>query len=289
VLIAAYTPAMSFEAGSEQLLTTARQNGAASGNETPVSREPYDPTTYGAAIAEAYDEMYESAFDTEGAVAFLVDLSRGGPVLEFGIGTGRLALPLVARGLAVGGVESSPEMVEQLRRKPGGDSIDVALGDFAEVQVDRPDGRGFSVVLLAINTIFALPDQDAQVEVFVNAARHLRPDGHFVVEAWVPDLSRFHRGQGVWSREHGADHVSIEVARLDAAEQRMETTQVRFGPDGVRLYPANHRYAWPCELDLMARIAGLERTERWENWRRTPFVSSSWTHVSVYGKRSSGQ
>jgi SAM-dependent methyltransferase len=253
-----------------------------------VSREPYDPTTYGAAIADTYDEMYESAFDTEGAVEFLVDLAGGGPVLEFGIGTGRLALPLAARGLTVAGVESSPEMVEQLRRKAGGDSIDVALGDFAAAQVEPPED-GFSVVLLAINTIFALPDQDAQVDVFVNAARHLRPGGYFVVEAWVPDLSRFHRGQGVWSREHSAEHVSIEIARLDAAEQRMETTQVRFGPDGVQLYPANHRYAWPCELDLMARIAGLERTARWENWRRTPFISSSWTHVSVYGKRRSGQ
>jgi SAM-dependent methyltransferase len=249
-----------------------------------MTKADYDPTTYGDSIADDYDDMYEHVYDTGGAVAFVADLAQGGSVLELGIGTGRLALPLAQRGVEVHGVDASPAMLDKLRTKPGADQIEVTTGDFATVQLRQ---EYFSVVLLAINTIFAVPDQDAQVAVFENAARHLAPGGRFVLEAWVPDLGRFRRGQGVWPRHVGADFVSIEVGALDAVHQRMETTQIRFGPDGPKLYPANHRYAWPAELDLMGRIAGMRLCARWQDWARTPFTTESETHVSVYERPDS--
>ena len=240
----------------------------------------FDPTEYGTKFADEYDATYEGVFDTEGAVACVADLAGDGPVLELGIGTGRLALPLAAKGVEVHGVDASAEMVDQLRTKPGGAEMNVVIGDFASARIDRE----FSLVLLAINTIYALPDQDAQVATFENAARHLRPGGLFVVEAWVPDLSRFDRGQGVWARKVSGDRVSVEVAWLDAPAQMMRTTQLQFTDGDVRLYPANHRYAWPSELDLMARLAGMRLRERWQNWQRDPFTNDSRDHVSVYVK-----
>jgi len=240
----------------------------------------FDPTEYGKAIADEYDDLYEGHFDTENAVAKLAELAQGGPVLELGIGTGRLALPLLERGFEIHGVDASPEMIDILERKPGGDRIPTTIGDFADVDA----GRDFAMVVLAVNTIYALPDQDAQVRTFQNAARHLRHGGLFVVEAWVPDLSRFDRGQGVWARKVSGDRVSVEVAWLDAPAQMMRTTQLQFSDAGVRLYPANHRYAWPAELDLMARLAGLEPESRWEDWGRRPFTRFSRQHVSVYRK-----
>jgi cyclopropane fatty-acyl-phospholipid synthase-like methyltransferase len=239
----------------------------------------FDPSAYGIAIAGVYDEMYEAAYDTAGAIEFITELAGDGPLLEFGIGTGRLAQPLAARGLSVSGIDGSQAMVDGMRHRPGADAIDVKIGNFADVDMGRYD---YAVVLLAINTIFALPDQDAQVDAFINAARHLIARGRFIVEAWVPDLSKFHRQQAVWAREHNDEHVSIEIGALDTVNQYMKTTQVRFGAEGVQLFPANHRYAWPAELDLMARLAGMTRVERWQDWRRAPFTSASTTHVSVY-------
>ncbi len=238
----------------------------------------YDPTTYGARIAAEYDEMYEGVFDTETAVTRLAELAEGGPVLELGVGTGRLALPLHRLGLAVHGVDASEAMVERLRAKPGGRDLPVTIGDFADVSVP---GR-FSLVVLAFNTVFALPSQDGQVRCFENAARHLTPGGRFVVEAWVPDLAQFVHGQSVRPRSVGGDQVALVVARHHPVEQRMTTTQVHLSDAGVRLYPANHRYAWPSELDLMGRLAGFRLEHRWTDWRRTPFTEHSTAHVSVY-------
>ncbi|MBW3557439.1 MAG: class I SAM-dependent methyltransferase [Actinobacteria bacterium] len=241
----------------------------------------FDPSVYGAAIAGEYDELYEDELqETDAAVGRLALLAHGGPVLEFGIGTGRLALPLAATGVQVRGVEASLEMVDQLRNKAGGGAIEVAIGDFTRVEV----GRDFALVVLAFNTIFALPDQQAQVDCFANAARHLRPGGIFVVEAWVPDLAEFRHNRLVRPRIHRSDRVSIEVVRLDPVAQMMETTQTVLDNKGVRLYPANHRYAWPAELDLMARLAGMRLTQRWEDWQATPFSAESRRHISVYAR-----
>ncbi len=238
----------------------------------------YDPTEYGARIAAEYDDIYDEVFDTASAVDRLVELAEGGGVLELGVGTGRLALPLVERGVRVHGVDASEAMLVRLAAKPGGAAVPVTVGDFAEVSVPGP----FSLVVLAINTIFALPTQDAQVRCFQNAARHLTAGGRFLVEAWVPDLTQFVHGQSVRPRAVGGDRVALVVARHDPVQQRMSTTQVHLSEAGVHLYPANHRYAWPAELDLMARLAGFGLERRWGDWHGAPFTEQSTSHVSVY-------
>ncbi len=239
----------------------------------------FDPSAYGASgIADEYDDLYAGQSDTDGAVDCLFELAGGGKVLELGIGTGRLALPLLDRGVEVHAIEGSAEMVSKLQAKPGGDRIPVVVDDFAHGDA----GRGFALVVLAVNTIFALPDQQAQVECFRNAARHLGPSGRFVVEAWVPDVGAFRHNRLVRPRIMGSDRVSIETAELDPVEQMMRTTQTVFSNGSVRLYPANHRYAWPAELDLMAALAGMHREHRWADWRRAPFTARSEAHVTVY-------
>ncbi len=239
----------------------------------------FDPTAYGASgIADEYDDLYAEHWETDVTVECLAELANGGPVLELGIGTGRLALPLVERGLEVHGVDASDEMVSKLREKPGGDRIPVVVADFAKADA----GRDFALVFLAVNTIFALPDQQAQVDCFRNAARHLAPSGRFVVEAWVPDVGDFRHNRVVRPRITRPERISIETAELDPVEQMMRTTQAIFSNGSVRLYPANHRYAWPAELDLMAQVANLHKEERWADWRRSPFTADSRAHVSVY-------
>lgn len=241
--------------------------------------DEFDPAAYGASgIADEYEGLYAAQWDTEATVECLAELAGGGPVLELGVGTGRLALPLAARGVEVHGVDASPEMVARLRAKPGGDGVPLVVGDFTEADA----GRGFSLVVLAENTVFGLPDQQAQVRCFVNAARHLAPHGAFVVEAWVPDLGAFRHHRLVRPRVVGPERTSIETVEVDPVAQMMRTTQVVFSRDSVRLYPADHRYAWPAELDLMAQIAGLRRESRWADWRRTPFGPDSRGHVTVY-------
>ncbi len=243
------------------------------------SMTDFDPSTYGASgIAEEYDDLYAGHWETDAAVDRLAELAGGGKVLELGIGTGRLALPLLERGLEVHGVDGSPEMVAKLRAKPGGDRIPVVVGDFAASDA----GRDFPLVVLAANTIFALPDQQAQVGCFRNAARHLAPSGRFVIEAWVPDVGAFRHNRMVRPRIMRSGTMSIESAELDPVEQTMRTTQAVFSDGSVRLYPANHRYAWPAELDLMAQLAGLHREERWADWTGSPFIADSQVHVTVY-------
>lgn len=239
----------------------------------------FDPSEYGSSgIADEYDEMYGAEWDTAGAVEHIAAAAGDRPVLEFGIGTGRLALPLAARGVEVHGIDGSQEMVDAMRRKPGGERIAVTIGDFSEAVAD---GR-FGVVVLAANTIFALPDQAAQVRCFRNAARHLDPGGTFVVEAWIPDLGAFRRNRLVRPRLLAEGLMSIESVVLEPSSQRMRTTQAVFRDGSVRLYPANHRYAWPAELDLMAQLAGFELLERHADWRGTVFDDDSDTHVSTY-------
>lgn len=239
----------------------------------------FDPSEYGASgIASDYDALYVREWDTNAAVACLADLAGEGRLLEFGIGSGRLALPLQTAGVDVSGIDASEEMVAELRAKPRGDEIPVTIGNFASTHV----GSGYDIVVLAVNTIFALPDQDTQIACFVNAARHLAPGGAFVVEAWIPDVGAFRNRRLVRQRILEHDVMSIESARLEPADQRMRTTQAVLRNGSIRLYPADHRYAWPAELDLMARLAGMTRQHRWEDWNRVPFDDDSHAHVTVY-------
>ena len=169
-------------------------------------------------------------------------------------------------------------MVSQLRARPDGADVEVAVGDFTSTRVPG----AFALVVLAYNTVYALPDQDAQVACFANAAGHLRPGGRFVVEAWVPDPGAFRRGAALRTLAVAEDEVVLEAATIDPVTQRMETTRVRLRDGDVRLFPANHRYAWPAELDLMARLAGLRLEHRWGGWRGEPFDAASSHHVTVY-------
>ena len=239
--------------------------------------EEYGPDTYGERMAPIYDDLYEDAFDVEGAVRFLAPLASR-RALEFGIGTGRIALPLAAQGVGVVGVDTSPKMVERLRAKPGGAVIEVVMGDFSEAEVDG----SFSVVYLLFNTIFALLDQESQVRCFANAARHLTDDGVFVIEAFVPDSARFDRGQRVSANGVGSDLIDLEVSRHDPVRQRVESQHAIVRSTGIELYPVVIRYAYPAELDLMARLTGLRLRERWATWDRGEFGSDSGSHISVY-------
>ena len=242
--------------------------------------ERYDAATYGERVADIYDDLYGERQDTSAAVAFLEEKAGGGPALELAIGTGRVALPLAARGIRVDGIDVSPAMVAKLRAKPGGETISVTMGDFADV----PVAGSYRLVYLVFNTLFALLTQDDQLRCFENVAGHLTDDGVFVVEVFVPDLGRFERDQHVGTTTVAVDRVQLEVSRHDAVTQRVDSSHVIFSDGGVRLYPVAVRYAWPSELDLMARIAGLRLVERWEGWDREPFRSTSDTHVSVYGR-----
>ena len=239
----------------------------------------YGPETYGDRIADVYDSLY-TRLNTEGAVEGLASLAGDGPVLELAIGTGRLALPLAARGLEVHGIDASEGMVAKLREKPGGADIPVTMGDFADVGVD---GR-YSLIFVAFNTLFGLLSQEDQVRCFANVAARLAEGGVFAIEVFVPDLARFDRGQRVQVNNLNPHEVMLDASRHDPVRQVVESNHIVITEQGTRLYPVNIRYAFPSELDLMARLAGLELKERWGGWGREPFTAASNFHVSVYGR-----
>jgi SAM-dependent methyltransferase len=238
--------------------------------------EGYDAATYGQRVADVYDERTTGA--RPGQLELLHELAGEGPVLELGIGTGRLALPLVARGVEVHGIDSSEAMVARLRDKPGGDRITVNLCDFGAFDL----AQRFSLVFVAFNTLFALPDQEAQLGCFRAVSRHLLPGGRFLVEAFIPDLARFDRGQRISVVDVALDQVLLECSRHDAVTQTVTTQHVALGANETGLYPVRIRYAWPTEMDLMARIAGLQLETRWDDWDRRAFTGGSFTTVSVW-------
>jgi SAM-dependent methyltransferase len=244
--------------------------------------EGYEASTYGDRWADVYDFWFTSIHqdELEDPSPLLAELAGAGPALELAIGTGRVAIPLAHRGVEVHGIDASGSMVDKLREKPGGADIPVTIGDFADVGVE---GR-YPLVFLVFNTLFALLTQEDQARCFKNVADHLSEDGVFVVEAFVPDLSRFDGDQRTETIDVELDRVFMETLRHDAAEQRVRAQLIELLPDGNRFYPVSLRYSWPSEIDLMARMAGLRLRERWSDWNRSPFDSSSGRHVSVYGR-----
>lgn len=219
--------------------------------------------------------------DEAAAVACLEQLAGHGPALELAIGAGRIALPLAARGIRVDGIDISPAMVAQLRAKPGGDHIPVTIGDFAGVPVPGV----YRLIYVVWNTLFNLLTQEDQVRCFENVAAHLTDDGVFVVEAYVPAfLYRLRNDQYVDAESIEVDEVRLDLLRHDMATQIIEESHVSLSTAGVRLNPVVQRYAWPSELDLMGRIAGLRLKHRWGGWNREPYNSASSIHVSVYGR-----
>ena len=239
--------------------------------------DQYGPATYGDRVADVYDEWYDLV-DPTAECALLAELAAGGRALELGIGTGRVAIPLAALGVEVHGIDASPAIVDKMRAKPGGDAIPVTIGDMADVPVDGD----FSLVFVAFNTFFMLTTQEAQERCFRNVAAHLPPGGRFLVQVFVPDTSRIERGEHLAVKSVGLDQVRLDATLFDAAEQRTDTTQIRITEQGIRLVHARIRFAYPPELDQMARQAGLELESRWGSFARDPFTDDSPIHVSVY-------
>jgi SAM-dependent methyltransferase len=229
--------------------------------------------------AQRYETLWPELFEPaviEPAVRFLAELAGAGAALEFGIGTGRIAVPLRRRGVRVTGIELSPAMVARLRTTAGGTDIDVITGDYATTVVD---GR-FALVYLLRNTITNLTTQDEQVAAFRNAAAHLEPGGHFVIENYVPELRRLPPGDTVRVFTATPEHLAYE--EYDVARQ-IALSHHHWVIDGrLEQFSSPHRYVWPAELDLMGRLAGLTLRERWSTFGRAPFTSESRSHISVW-------
>jgi SAM-dependent methyltransferase len=240
-----------------------------------TSSDVWDETT-----ARHYDEDAASMFAPDvldPAVDLLHGLAGGGAALELAVGTGRVAIPLLGRGVAVSGVELSEPMLRRLRTKVDEAALPVVLGDMASATVP---GR-FSLVYLVWNTIANLRTQEEQVACFANAARHLEPGGRFVIELWVPPLRRLPPGSSAVPFEIGDGHVGFDT--YDLVTQESVSHHYRRDADGsVRYEAGRFRYLWPAECDLMARLAGLELEARYADWRRSPFTSESESHVSIW-------
>jgi SAM-dependent methyltransferase len=242
--------------------------------------EGFDPkTSFGYEVSMEYDAL-ETRGDEEETVAFLAEIADGRDALEFAIGTGRIALPLMRAGVRVDGIELSPDMVDRMREKPGGREVDVAMGDMSRVTT----GRSYGLVYLVFNTIGNLLTQDGQVRCFENAARHLDDGGVFVLECRVPSAPSRPGHQFVDAERVSADEVVLDVNRYDPVTQVLDEVHLHITESGIRLGPISVRLARPPEFDLMARIAGLRLRDRFGGWRGEPFTADSWRHVSVYEK-----
>jgi SAM-dependent methyltransferase len=240
-----------------------------------------------------FDEKVASTYDRDSGpqfspavvgpmVDFLAELAGDGAALELGIGTGRVALPLSARGVPVHGIDLSPDMVAQLRAKPGADAIGVTVGDFATTVVPGH----FRLAYLVYNTIENLTSQDDQVACFVNVGRHLEPGACFVVEVAVPPLRRLPPGETALAFHVAPDRLGFDT--LDVVEQRGVSHHYWVGRDRTDTFAMPYRYVWPAELDLMARIGGMRLRERWAHWSRVPFTAECASHVSVWEKLADG-
>jgi len=235
---------------------------------------------FGEEVAAGYDESSLSMFDPEvlgPTVDLLAELAGDGAALELAVGTGRVALPLAARGVPVSGIELSTAMADRLRAKDGAQQIDVTIGDMATTQLA---GR-FRLVYLVFNTIGNLTTQDQQVACFANAAAHLEPGGCFLIEVGVPDLRRLPPGEDAQVFAHAPGYVGYD-RYTDLVAQQATSHHFVAGASGQRELRTPFRYVWPSELDLMARLAGLSLRDRWAGWDRSPFTGESTSHVSVW-------
>ena len=236
----------------------------------------YSEETYGEHIAGVYDEWYNE-FDPA-SIKVLTELARGGQALELGIGTGRIAIPLVNSGVIVHGIDASVSMVAKLHSKPGGESIPVTMGNFADVPVEGQ----FSLIYVVFNTFYCLLTQEEQIRCFQNVAKHLASDGVFVLEVFVPDMVRFTAGQTMRVTKIGGGEVQLDVSHLELTKQVVDNQHVVLTEQGTRFYPVKIRYVWPAEMDLMARLCQLRLRERWSDWGKSQFTDGSRMHISVY-------
>ena len=234
---------------------------------------------FGEEVAARYDESVAEMFDpdvVEPAVTLLEELAEGGPVLELGIGTGRLAIPLMERGLRVQGIDLSTAMVARLREKPLGTDIPVAIGDFATTELNER----FSLVYLVFNTIMNLTTQAQQVACFRNVARHLQPGGCFLIETGMPDLQRLPPGETFRPFRVTGDRLGFD--EYDVTNQGLISHHLRVVDDRVERLSIPFRYVWPAELDLMAELAGMRPRSRWSGWQKEPFSHEKGHLVGVW-------
>ncbi len=241
----------------------------------------YQSDTYGDRIAGVYDDLHPAGPDVTDAVKFLAERAGTGPVLELGIGTGRISLPLSTQGIEVHGIESSARMIERLREKPGGEAIVVHQGDMADV--DTGTG-GYTLIFVSFNTFWMLLTQDDQVRCVRNAADRLAEGGLLVIEGSLPDLATLGQRKSVEPFALNADGVSVDITVRDQLTQRIDRQHVTIDEKGVRIQPLSFRYVLPAELDLMARLAGLRPKERYATWAGAPVTLSSRSLIAVYEK-----
>lgn len=239
----------------------------------------YGATTFGELNADGYDAANDPG-TTDECVDLVAELAGSGRVLELAVGTGRIALPLAERGIDVEGIEISEEMVAELRKKPGGDTLKVTIGDMADVDVEGP----FDHMFLVFNTIFNLQSQEAQVRCFANVAQRLAPGGTFLVETFVPDVTRFQDHQIVRIKTLDVSQLCLDAIQHDPVAQTFSMQRMWTKDGQTKLVPLFMRYAYPPELDLMAQLAGLRLRARWGGWQKEPFTADSKMHVSVWEK-----
>lgn len=238
----------------------------------------YDPTAYGEGHACVYDQIYADAFRTGDAVQFLTSAAGDGLLLDLGVGTGRLAIPLAAAGVAVHGLDASPAMLAELRSRSGANAVGAFEADMTDfMRTDR-----YQVIVCAVSTLFMLPDQDAQIRCLRCARDHLRPGGIVVVEAFVPDSARFDHNERTEVRRLDDNGAHVLVSRHEPSLQRIHNEHVLIDRSGVHRHAVTLRYSSPAELDLMARLAGLTLERRFGGWKNEPYDDTTTDHVSCY-------
>jgi SAM-dependent methyltransferase len=245
----------------------------------------YNPARYGEVVGESYDALYPGVpAENEAAVTLLAELALQHPpvgLLEFGIGTGRLALGIARHGIRVAGIEGSERMLTQLRAKPNAEAITTVVGDYRDSRVEG----AFSVVVLALNGIFDPRGRQAQLDMFRNAARHLAVGGYFVVESWVMHDAQRTGEWSVFPRYVGDEHVELQLARYDINTNKIERTLVHLLPEGMKFVTVSDTYASPGELDVMAEFTSFDRVDRYSNWNQSEFTSGSSQSISIYQMR----
>lgn len=242
--------------------------------------------------SEVWGDESAAAYDADAAAFFapevldptvdrLAKLADDGPALELAIGTGRVGIPLAARGVPVTGIELSEPMVRQLRRKVDADELPVLVGDMATTIA--PGAGTYALVFLVWNSISNLRTQAEQVQCFRNAAHHLRPGGRFVIDLWVPPIQRLVPGNGAVPMSLTDEHLTFDTYDL-VTQECASHHYLRDDDGGIRHGVGHFRYIWPAECDLMAQLAGLELESRSADWSGRPFLPTSESHVSVWRK-----